>query len=187
MKRTQERTFSAHHMLIQAAAHAKKAAAKKDPGWFYHLLATITFSALAIEAICNSVGERVVVDWQDFEGSSPNAKLRLLAERLSVPYSKLDEPWSTARQLVKFRNLIAHAKPEFIIEERVMTQDENEKRLFDQPKSKLETLITSGNADRALQAAEKIKDLFLQELTPDQKLGLTIDGWSGSTKVYNDT
>jgi hypothetical protein len=185
VKRTQERHFSAHHMLINAASHAKKAAARKEPGWFYDHLAMMTFSALAIEALCNSIGKRVVADWEDFESSSPNAKLRILAKQLAVPYDKEKEPWSTARWLVAFRNRIAHAKPEFIVEERIMTQEEHDKQLFDDPKSKLEKEISGGNADRALQAAERIKDLLIEKLNPEDKFGLSTDGWSGSTKAHD--
>jgi hypothetical protein len=185
VKRTLQRNYSAHHTLINAAAHANRAAAKKEPGWFFHHLATMTFSALAIEALCNSIGKRVVSDWEDFESASPNAKLRILTERLSVPYKRDAEPWSTAIWLVKFRNLVAHAKPELIVVERIMTQDESDKRLFDDPKSKLEKMITAGNANRALQAAEQIKELLIGKLPPEERFGLISDGWSGHTVAHD--
>jgi hypothetical protein len=74
-----------------------------------------------------------------------------------VPYKKEAEPWATARWLVRFRNLIAHAKPEFLREEILMTRDQHDSRLFDPPKSKLEKEITLGNAKRALDAAEALR------------------------------
>ena len=146
----------------------------------------MAFSALAIEALCNSLGKRVVPDWQDFESSPPVTKLRLLTEHLDIEYRKDDEPWSTARWLVKFRNLVAHAKPEFVVEEVLLTQEEQDKRLFDTPKSKLEKQITLNNSKRSLQAAEQIKDILVSKIPVDEALGLDFDGWSGSTELHND-
>ena len=186
LKRTQERTFSAHHMLIRAASRANDAAAKKGAGWGLDVLATMTFSALAIEALCNSIGKCVVSDWKDFESASPNAKVRLLAHKLGVAYSKDAEPWSRARWLVTFRNLVAHAKLELVAEELLLTQEEHDKRLFDKPKSKLEKLLTFGNSSRALRAAEQLKDILVKKLSVEQKWGLAVDGWSGSTELHGD-
>lgn len=186
LKRIQERQFSAHHMLIRAASIANERAKKREPGWMFDELSAMTFSALAVEALCNSIGDKIVSDWDDFESASPNAKLRLLAERLGIKYNKDEEPWATARQLVKFRNLVAHAKPQVIVEEEIMTQEQYDKRLFDVPKSKLEKLITASNADRAVRIVEEIKDLLIGKMEPEQTLGLSVDGWSGSAKLHVD-
>ena len=58
-----ERPFSAHHMLIGAARAALEDAESKRPGWFYAELMAMAMSALAVEALCNAIGERVVADW----------------------------------------------------------------------------------------------------------------------------
>jgi hypothetical protein len=184
LKRIQERQFSAHHMLIRAAVIARDRGSEKKPGWMFDELSAMTFSALAIEALCNSIGHRVIDDWdKDFESASPNAKLRILTKRLEIKYDKNKEPWAGARELIKFRNLVAHAKPQLIVEEKLMTQEEYDKRLFDIPQSKLESLITAANADRAVRTVEKLKELLIEKLDPEQKLGLALDGWSGSTSA----
>ena len=146
----------------------------------------MTFSALAIEALCNSIGQYMVSDWNDFENSSPNAKIRLLAHKLGVAYSKDAKPWSTAQQLVKFRNLVAHAKPEALIEELMLTQEEHDKRLFDKPESKLEKLLTVGNSSCALSTVKQIEDIFVKKLPVEHKWGLAADSWSGSTELHGD-
>jgi hypothetical protein len=186
LKRIQERRFSAHHMLIRAAAIALERGKKKQPGWLFDELSAMTYSALAIEALCNSVGDLVISDWdKDFEMAPTAAKLRVLTKHLGIPYDKAKEPWSTAKDLGKFRNLVAHAKPQLIVEEEVMSQEEYDARLFDVPKSKLENQINSTNAARAVAAVERIKDIFIEKLDAEQKFGLTSDGWSGSTKAHD--
>lgn len=185
-KRIQERSFSAHHMLIRVASRANDRAKKREPGWMYEELTAMTFSALAIEALCNAIGDRVFADWKDFESASPNAKLRLLADRLGLKYSKDVEPWATARWLVKFRNLIAHAKPELLVEEKIITEQDYDERLFDAPKAKLEKWINSPNADRAVCGAEEIKELLIRGMPPQDALGLAADAWSGTTSLHGD-
>jgi len=96
-------------MLIGAARAAVEDAEAKRPGWFYSQLTAITLCGLAIEAICNAIGKRIIPDWKDFESAGPNAKLRLLCDRLNVKYDRHAEPWSSARWLSKQRNAIALA------------------------------------------------------------------------------
>jgi hypothetical protein len=173
-------------MLIEAARVASVRAAKAEGGWLYDALIAITFSALAIEALCNSFGVRVFEDWEDLESASPNAKLRLLADKLSIEYVKNDEPWSTARWLAKFRNRVAHAKPEFVREELLLTQAELDKRMFDKPESKLERDITVANATRAVGGAENLKRLLFSRIPPEEAFTLFADGWSGHTELKPD-
>lgn len=186
LKVSAERHFSAHHMLIGAAQAALDDAKSKRPGWFYSELTAITLSALALEAICNSVGERVIEGWKDFESSSPAAKIRLLCQHLGIPYERTTEPWSSAIWLGTFRNQIAHAKPELVQESRVITRTEYDNRPRREPLSKLEKHVTTGNARRALRTAETIKDMFCLKVPPDNAFGLYSDSWSHSASAHND-
>ena len=183
LKVTTERPFSAHHMLIGAAQASLEDAKAKRPGWFYSELVTITLSALSIEAMCNAVGDRVIVDWKDFESSSPNAKLRLLCEHLKIQYDKSKEPWVSARWLYKLRNLIAHAKPELVREQAVFSREEYDRRSPEFPKSKLEKEITLTNAARAWRTAEDIKDILTSKVPPENALGLYADASFGRASL----
>jgi hypothetical protein len=187
LKRTQERNFSPHHMLIRTAQRAYTLAEKQGPGWMYDALVTMTFSGLAIEALCNSVGAHVISDWKDFESLNPNAKLRIVTERLGLAYEKTAEPWSSIHRLVKFRNMVAHAKPEFVIQEEIIPQDEYDRRDFDVPESKLEKLLTIGNARRSLHAAEEVIKVVLSKISVEEGLGLLMDGWSGSASLHTES
>lgn len=184
---TRKRSFSAHHMLIGAARMAVEDAEAMRPGWTYSQLTAITLCGLAIEAICNAVGERIIGDWKDYESASPNAKLRLLCERLQVPYDKNQEPWSTVRWLMKQRNAIAHAKPQLLKEEHIWSRDEYDRRRKECPLSDLERELSLGNAKRALSAVEAVLLQVMQAIRPEDRFGLYSDGWEGSASmIYED-
>src|SRR6478736_259908 len=90
----QDRNFCPHHVLIGVAKSALERAQKKEPGWLYDELVAMTFSAMALEALANAFGERLVVRWKDYESASPIAKLRVVATRLEIPLPDLEKnPW----------------------------------------------------------------------------------------------
>jgi hypothetical protein len=186
LKRTQERHFSAHHLLIETARVANERASRRERGWSYDALTATLFSALAIEALANAFGERKVENWTDFESAGPNAKLQVVSSKLGVNYNKTEEPWATARWLIKFRSLVAHAKPQLIRDQVELMQEDLDKRLFDRPESKIEREITPENAERSLKAANSIKDLLCGSIPPIEALGLITVGWSGFTSRADD-
>jgi hypothetical protein len=184
---TRKRSFSAHHMLIGAARMAAEDAEAKRPGWSYSQLTTITLCGLAIEAICNAVGERIVGDWKDFESANPGAKLRLLCEHLRIPFDKGQEPWSTIRWLLKQRNAIAHAKPQLLTEEHVWSRDEFDRRRKECPLSDLERELSLGNAKRSLTATEEVLLRLTEAIPVEDRFGLYSDGWEGSASpIFGD-
>lgn len=174
-----ERKFSPHHVLLGVAHMAFESAEKKEDGWFYHELISITFTALALEALANSFGECVVERWTDFESASPMAKLRVIARELGLQEASLDKD-GVLVWLVRFRNKVAHAKPELVRFDALMTKEELVKIQLEAPKSGLESEVSLSNAKRALAAVEAVFDL-LCEKTPQEKLdGLLGDGFSGT-------
>ncbi|MFN9031567.1 MAG: hypothetical protein ACK5XM_15460 [Betaproteobacteria bacterium] len=182
--RREERLFSAHHMLLRAARKGLEAAEKRVPGYRYDILAAMTFSALAIEAVCNAVGEELIADWKrDFEACPPMTKLRVLCEHIGAEFDLGKQPWGNARTLFRFRNDIAHAKPELIKEEREVAPD-FEPALGYQPESKLEKRLTIDQARTALATAEAIKNILVEKIPTDRMLGIAADGWHGSTTVH---
>jgi len=151
-RKTQGREFFAHHMLLHAAERQIDEARASEVGRFNKCLAAMVLSALAIEALANAVGSRVASDWAAFESLNPLAKLDSLAKALSITYDPTKEPWSAITQLARFRNDIAHPKPELISEENFLPEVALEKTLFDSPQSQIERQITLGNAERAHKA-----------------------------------
>jgi hypothetical protein len=173
-------------MLLGAAQNALDGLDEAKPGWFYGSLTAMTTSALAIEALANAFGERLVEGWEDFERSSPTAKLRLVCRELKIKLSFDQEPWSSVKWLLKFRNQIAHAKPKLITTSHLWTEEEYEAHRFDQPKSDLEGEITVKNAKRAYHAADSLKELWCSSIPPDEAEGLYGDSWSGSAGIEHE-
>lgn len=173
-------------MLLGAARMALQDAADKRPGYFYYQLIIITFSGLAVEAICNAFGERYVPAWKDFESSGPIAKLRVLCEQFGIEYCRNREPWATALWLVNVRNKIAHARPELVTEEYVWSRTEYDSRQAEEPKSKLEKQITLGHAKNGYESAVKIKELLSKSIPAEDTYGLQIEGWVGSATLKRD-
>jgi hypothetical protein len=116
-------------MLLRIAAESLHKAESKEQGWFDHQFVAIALSSLAIEAVCNAVGERAIEGWEDFDSCNPTAKIVVICEQLRILYDKNKEPWSTLVWLSKVRNRIAHPKAEPIDEERLVTEYEHDKNL----------------------------------------------------------
>lgn len=184
VERHQERHFSAHNTLIHIAGLELDSAKQSDVGQFNHLLISITFSALAIEAFANAVGDRIIRKWSDFNSMSPLAKIRFLAEHLNISYDETQEPWISLKILSKFRNCIAHSKPEFVEVKRVMSLEEY-KVDFSYPESKLEKDVTIEFAERSLSAIRDMQNIICDQISSDQTMGLYCDGWSGRAKIVS--
>jgi hypothetical protein len=183
LKHYQERYFSVHNAFIRIALHELELAKPGIVGEFDHALVSIVLSALAVEALGNAIGERVVAQWDDYQSLAPFAKLRLLAEKLGARFAANEEPWATLKWLCRLRNKLAHAKPELVRLEQTITQEQHEARRFDAPHSKLEAEVSESNARRAILAVETIK-YMLGDLVPiERRFGLTSDGWPSSTKL----
>lgn len=184
LKRTQERHFSAHNTLLHIAQLELEMTTPGNVGEFNHAFTAITFSALAIEALANAVGDRVIPEWKDFESANPYAKARLLAERLGVQYDKQQQPWPDIKWLCRFRNNIAHAKPELVVREEVIPTALIDEHRLDRPKSKLELEVTHENAQRAVKAAVDLKYLLTDRVDIGNRFGLPSDGWTTSTTLH---
>lgn len=178
-----ERSFSPHHILLSAAKNALEIAENDATMREFSSITAITMSALAIEALCNSIGERVVNNWGDFESSSPKAKLRIICDELEIAYDSSVEPWSTAQWLMKIRNRLAHAKPQSVEESYDCGEEEYKKISWDKPESKLEKDLTIDNAKRAYKAIIDLKFLLCRCVPGDKAFGLVGDMWFENSSV----
>jgi hypothetical protein len=183
VKVERERPFSPHHIFLGAAKDAIDIAESDPKKRQFSSVTAITMSALAIEALCNAIGERVVEEWEDFESSSPKAKLRILCDELNIDFDANIEPWSTAVWLGNLRNRLAHGKPQIVKESYICGVEEHKKRSWDKPEAKLEKSLTIGNAKRAYEKITELKFLLCRNVPPGKAFGLVGDMWSGTSSA----
>jgi hypothetical protein len=184
-KHSVERSFHAHHMLLRIAGDELETVKRAEPLSPDRCLVVMTFTALALESLANSIGEKVVEGWDDFENLRPIAKLRFLAEHLELPYASDKEPWLTLKQVFRFRNQIAHAKSEIIKTEKIINETQLEKlrlSFSDPPKSKLEDQLTLGNATRFVETARAVEKMFYSKLSDSDNFDIASKGWVEGTE-----
>jgi len=181
---TEERYFSAHHLLLRSASASVMAAqGTAAHGRDFHILTAMVMSTLAVEALCNAIGYRVVPGWKDFEQISPWAKIRLICGALGIDYDKGSAPWQQLRPLLEFRNAIAHGKPERIISKRKVTSVEYDNLVINrcaEPLSKFELGLTIENARLSLACVKRVEDILTSNLPEGSQMGLLVDAWTHS-------
>lgn len=178
--KTETREFFAHHMLLHASALEIADAEETQVSRFNRCLAAMVMTSLAVEALLNAVGARVVQDWKAFERLPPSEKLDLLISELGIDRQSGIEPWTTLRFIFGFRNDIAHPKPEQIVQTKTLPEAALNLN-FSTPMSSLEEEITLGNAKRVYSAVASLKGILTDSLSPDLRFGIYADAWSHST------
>ena len=173
MKTKQERNFNAHHFLLHTALVALENAKNSKKVKKGYQLTVMIMCSLAVEAICNSIGVLIITDWNEWDPTL--VKLENICKSLNVDFDKSIEPWSTAFCLQEFRNDIAHAKPELVRKERIITEEMFE-QFMHYPESKLERKVTQGNAQRAYDSIKELKNILCLAVPPDKAFGLYSDG-----------
>lgn len=144
-----------------------------------HLLTAMLMSALAVEALCNAVGHRVVAGWEDYEQIPAWAKIRLLCATLNIAYDRGAQPWQRLQTLLAFRNRVAHGKAEHIQRRCVLTAEQADVALNSAPSappSKLEAMLTLENALVAFATAREVEKILTENVPLELKLGLTVEG-----------
>lgn len=170
-------------MLLRAAELEIAGAEYNERECFNKCLAAMVMSALAVEALANAVGSRVVSDWSAFEALRPHQKIDHLVSQLLIMRDVTQQPWTTLQFLGGFRNDIAHPKPETVSKESVLPDVGLTKTAFAIPLSKLEREITLGNARRVYDAVNTLKGIFTDALPVEARFGIYADMWFGNTSV----
>ena len=183
IRQIREREFFAHHMLLRTAKSNLDQVTASTANHFDRCLVAMVFSALAVEALVNAVGSRVVSNWSIFERQRPPEKIDTLLQLLNLDRDARKSPWPALRSLARFRNDVAHPKPERMV--KVGTLPEN---VFDTifqhaPLSKLERKITFENARRALEAVQTLKSLLTDAMPASKRFGIYADSSSGRAQL----
>lgn len=179
LKVTQKRHYSAHNDLLRVGDNFLHAC-ELDERWCGegHFVCMV-MCALAVESLCNTTGELIYLDWKaDFETSSTKAKIRIICEKLDIKYDRGKEPFQTLHWVLQFRNKIAHAKPEPISNELLVSQSEYDQlQLTDGPQSKLEEDITIENAKRVLSRIHEFIEIIASKMPEELSWVIESDLW----------
>ncbi len=179
LKVTQKRHYSAHNDLLRVGGNFLHAC-ELDERWCGEGdFVCLIMCALAVESICNTVGELIYNDWRsEFETCSPKAKIRIICEKLNITYDKGKEPFQTLHWLIGFRNKIAHAKPEPIEKTQILSQKEyDDLQSSDGPQSKLEGFISVKNANKAMEQLAEFQELLVGSLPEEEAWVIESDSW----------
>lgn len=107
-----EREIRTYAYLCTAAYDALEKASNIKEGSLYQTMSSLIFSAFALEAYLNHVGEKKLEFWNDIERIKPLSKLRVLYVYLGLDFDTSKRPIQTVIQVFKFRNFMAHGKTE---------------------------------------------------------------------------
>jgi hypothetical protein len=181
-----QRDYSAHHLARETAraaiARAKAGLSSEREG----ALTAVIMSAIAVEALANTVGVRVVSGWDDYDNLRAVAKWRLICATLEIAFDPSSEPWLSANWVMAFRNGLVHPKPVQVKTERIIPLDEfNEMTTgkVEFPPSVLESKLTIANAERALQAFAGVLDALTFRLSPEHGSGIFSDSMQGGATI----
>lgn len=189
---TEERYFSPHHLLLRTAGAAlheahRRVYSRSAPMRESHTMTAILMSALSVEALCNAIGYRLIEGWDDYEQSKPWMKLRVLCKELKVPFEKGSEPWQSLRELLDFRNKVAHGKPQWVRRVRTkLNKASTDAALAEHIPSAseawFEQKLTLEVASRAVALARRVEALLTEALPDQLKLGIVVEGWTMTTR-----
>jgi len=163
---TAETRFSAHHLLIQTAQLAVKRCVDEQAVDARHdCLVALVSCALAVEAMCNSMLERLFEDdWQEHERLRPMEKLKFICQQLRIDFHLGKRPWQFARWLMIFRDEIAHAKPDNVLEHKIIRSGQLDDHQRKPPLSTLEKKLTKKNAATSIATVLAIKTAFEEKV-----------------------
>lgn len=187
----EERYFSPHHLLLRTAGVALHEAHRvcygSTPMRESHTMSAILMSALSVEALCNAIGYRLIEGWDDYEQSKPWVKLRVLCKELKLPFDKGAEPWQSLKDLLDFRNKVAHGKPQWVRRVRSkLDQAALDGALAEhQPSGSeawFEAKLRLEAAGKAVALARRVETLLTDALPEDLKLGIVVEGWIMKTR-----
>ena len=100
--------------LYQASLFSFKLSQENEYGRLYYYLNSIVMISFTFEAYLNHCGENILEYWEDIDRVKTINKLNIILKTLSINLDKSKRPYQTIKDLIKIRNLLAHARTEII-------------------------------------------------------------------------
>jgi hypothetical protein len=132
-------------------------------------MGSLIFTAFSFEAYLNHIGRKTFACWDIFEKVvSPEGKLDVICERLEIDLPKNKRPRQTLRELIKFRNNVAHGKTVPLEENTTRDADQYlDEFLGKRPLAVWEEYCTEKNALRARSDIKQIMQLIHEKANPE--------------------
>ncbi len=169
-----------HNDLENAAYWFSQTVAKKDKGEIepggiaLDTKAALVFLAFGLEARVNFIGWKILDDgWP--ERANFWEKMQLLSKVLDFVVDKGKEPWATVAVLKKFRDTLAHGKPEMVSRDE-FADAEDEVSTTEILRAKWEKYLTPEFLAKAEDASKTVKQILMD--------AAKLDAWDATTKGY---
>ncbi len=139
------RTFE--YLRIAARVALEHLQEPEQTGQKYYAMQSMVFCAFAIEAFLNHLGNEKLQSWDSLERKlSPEGKLDLLLELNGSVIDKGTRPFQTFKEMMTFRNMMAHGRTEITTDPVVSIKEDGKERV-DFP-TKWQKAATEENANR---------------------------------------
>lgn len=124
-----QKTIYVHNDLSNAAHYFKEQVDSKiknnnEEGIAFDIMACLVLLAFTFEAKINFLGYKTIRGWE--ERQPFHQKIDLVLDQLSIRPDWNKRPYSSVNRLKKFRDSIAHGKPQIINVDQELLLDENE-------------------------------------------------------------
>lgn len=141
-----QRNIYEHGYLGSIALNQLKQAKAEEVGHrFRWIIPSMAFSVFRVEALCNIYGGQLFPHWTHFESTSFIGKIAMISEFLNIEVDFSAEPWQTLNHMKRFRNALAHAKPQKVTE------------VYEVPESHPERLVPLPQANKTIMSYSSIK------------------------------
>ena len=124
-----ERSIYTYGYLHSAARWSLEQAEMTEEGSFFNCMSSIILSAFCIEAYLNHIGSELLPYWDDEfkKGLSIQNKLKIICHHINLVPDFSRRPFQSFNQIVKFRNIMAHATTEKISDKGIQTIRDGER------------------------------------------------------------
>lgn len=129
-------------------------------GSYHQFLGSIVFTAFALEAFLNHVGESLFTSWPELEKLTPKGKIDVITEKLGLVVNYGRMPWQIVPEIIGVRNKIAHGKNELLQDERMLTVDNYDEKMGEILRAPWQEYATKENAEKARKEIEEIFKLI---------------------------
>ena len=159
-----ERNIYEHLYLGSIALNQLEQAKTEEDGHrFRWIIPSMAFSVFRVEALCNIYGGQLFPHWTHFESMSFIGKIAMISEFLSIEVNFSAEPWQTLDKMKRFRNDLAHAKPQKVSEIHEVPESFPENLVpFPQDRKTILSYSTIENAERFEEVATELDTMWMQ-------------------------